>query len=105
MSSYKPSYKGIGDLLTADFIRAEMLRRAEKVLARAEATAPDAPPVGVGYREDFEITTGVKRSKKGTTRARATVRNKSEHALFVEFGGKNTPAHRTLGKALGEAGG
>lgn len=105
MSRFNASYKGIGDLLTADFIRAEMVRRAEKVLARAKATAPDYRPFGIGYTDDFELTVGVKRSKKGTKRARATVRNKSEHALWVEMGGKNTPKHRTLGKALSEAGG
>jgi hypothetical protein len=104
MSTYKPSYKGIGELLTSEFMQAEMLRRAEKVKALAEATAPDAPPLGVGYKEDFEVSSGVKTSKKGTKRAYGRVTNTSDHAVFVEYGGQNTPAHRTLGRALRAAG-
>ena len=103
MSEYKPSYDGIGRLLTSDFLQAEMLRRAEAVKALAESTAPDAPPLGVGYKEDFEVTGGIKTSKKGTKRAVGTVTNTSDHAVFVEYGGQNTPAHRTLGRALNAA--
>lgn len=105
MSQFKASYKGIGELLVAPFIREEMARRGAKVLARAQATAPDAEPLGVGYRNDFELEVGTKESKRGTRRALARVRNKSDHALWVEMGGRNTPKHRTLGRALGEAGG
>jgi bacteriophage HK97-gp10 putative tail-component len=105
MTTFNASYKGIGELLVADFIRAEMVRRAGKVLVRARATAPDYEPLGVGYVDEFELTSGTKVSKKGTRRAVATVRNGSKHALYVEFGGQNTPAHRTLGRALSEAGG
>lgn len=105
MASYKQSYKGVGELLNAGFIRAEMERRAAKVMARAKATAPDATPLGVGYTSSFEIEAGTKVSKKGTRRALARVKNTSPHAIYVEFGGKNLDAHRTLGKALREAGG
>ena len=104
MSSFKGSYRGIGELLVAPFIREEMARRGAKVLARAKATAPDYTPLGIGYIDDFELVVDVKESKRGTRRARARVRNKSDHALWVEMGGKNTPKHRTLGKALSEAG-
>lgn len=104
-ASFRASYKGIGELLTAEFVRAEMARRAEKVKARAEATAPDYTPFGEGYKFEFEVVVGTKTSKRGTRRAVATVRNKSNHALWVEMGGKNTPKHRTLGRALSEAGG
>jgi hypothetical protein len=102
MGSVRTSYKGIGQLLCADFIVAEMRRRAEKVKAVAEATAPDATPLGVGYKYEFEIESGVRKRK--TKRAFARVRNTSPHALYVEFGGGNTPKHRTLGKALDAAG-
>jgi len=105
MTTFNASYKGLGELLVAEFIRAEMVRRAEKVKARAEATAPDYTPFGEGYKYEFEVVAGTKRSKKGTRRAVATVRNRSHHALWVEMGGQNTPKHRTLGKALSEAGG
>ena len=104
MATFRASYKGIGELLTAPFIKAEMERRGAKVLARAKATAPDYTPIGVGYIDDFELVVDVKESKRGTRRARARVRNKSNHALWVEMGGQNTPKHRTLGRALSEAG-
>lgn len=104
MSTFRPSYRGIGDLLTADFMQAEMVRRAEKVKALAESTAPDAAPLGVGYKYEFRVTGGIKESKKGTKRAVGRVTNDSEHAMWVEFGGQNTPAHRTLGRALRAAG-
>lgn len=104
MSEFHGSYKGIGEMLCADFMVAEMRRRAEKVKALAESTAPDATPVGIGYKYEFEASAGVEMhastSGKVTKRAVGTVTNTSEHALFVEFGGQNTPAHRTLGRAL-----
>ena len=103
MSAYNPSYKGIGDLLTAEFMQAEMLRRAEKVKAEAQATAPDAPPYGEGYKYEFKVEGGIKESKKGTKRAVGRVTNDSEHAIWVEYGGQQTPAHRTLGRALNAA--
>jgi hypothetical protein len=103
MSEFRPSFKGIGEMLTAEFMQAEMLRRAEQVKVRAQATAPDAPPIGVGYKEDFEVTSGVKTSKKGTRRAYGRVTNNSDHARAVEYGFGDTPRHRTLGKALDAA--
>ena len=104
MSTFRPSYRGIGELMTSEFMQAEMRRRAERVQVGAEASAPDAPPYGVGYRAEFETTSGVKVSKRGTKRAFGRVTNHSEHAIWVEFGGQSTPAHRTLGRALRLAG-
>lgn len=103
MSDYRPSYEGIGELLTSEFMQAEMLRRAERVKAQAEATAPDAPPYGEGYKYEFKVSGGIKVSKEGTRRAVGTVTNESDHALWVEYGGQNTPAHRILGRALNAA--
>jgi hypothetical protein len=103
VSTFRPSYRGIGELLTAEFLQAEMVRRAELVKAEAEATAPDYTPHGVGYKYEFEVTGGIKESKKGTKRAVGRVTNHSGHAIWVEFGGQNTPAHRTLGRALDAA--
>lgn len=100
MTTYRPSYSGIGELLRAEFLQAEMARRAQKVKAAAEATAPDAPPLGEGYKYSFRVMWGVKTSAKGTRRAFGRVVNDSEHAIDVEYGGQNTPAHRTLGRAL-----
>ncbi len=80
MSTYRADYKGLGELLNSAFIRAEMERRAAKVLARAKATAPDATPHGVGYVGSFELEVGTKVSKRGTRRALARVKNTSRVA-------------------------
>lgn len=101
MSTFHSSYAGIGDMLTAEFMQAEMRRRAEKVKAAAEATAPDAPPYGVGYKYEFEVESGIRAEL--TRRAYGRVRNRSRHAMWVEFGGRNTPKYRTLGRALDAA--
>lgn len=101
MTTFNASYEGLGELLQAEFVRAELVRRAEKVKAAAEAIAPDAPPYGVGYKYEFEVSSGTQHHL--TTRAFARVSNHSRHALFVEFGGQSTPKHRTLGRALDAA--
>lgn len=98
MSSFKASYRGIGEMLRSPAMQAEMLRRAEKIKARAEATAPAESGE---YKASFEIESGVKHGK--TSRAYALIRNTSDHAAAVEFGWKNTPRHRTIGKALDAA--
>lgn len=103
MSTYKPSHKGIGELLTADFLQAEMLRRAKLVEVVAQSTAPDATPLGVGYKYEFETTSGVKTSSKGTRRAFGRVTNHSDHAKAVEYGFGETPRYRCLGRALSAA--
>lgn len=97
--SFRADYKGIGEMLKGQIGLKAVLPQAEKVKAAAEAIAPDAPPLGEGYKYEFSIETGIKDDK----RAVATVKNTSPHAIYVEFGGKNTPRHRTLGKALGVA--
>lgn len=100
---FKPNYKGMGDMLTSKSMQLALKARAEKVATRARATAPDYDPKGVGYKYEFEVSSGVKTSSKGTRRAYGRVTNTSEHARWVEYGGKSTPRHRTLGKALDAA--
>lgn len=98
MGSFEPSYRGIGDLLRSPQMQAEMLRRAEKIKGRAEATSP----VETGeYAASWETSSGIKYAK--TSRAYARVTNTSDHAIAVEFGWKNTPRYRTLGKAIDAA--
>jgi hypothetical protein len=90
------------NVLKADWMAAEMYERALRVLARAEATAPfdaDDPDL-VHYRDHFSATAGLR-----TDRAYGRVSNDDmPTALFVEFGTKNNPRHRTLGNALDAAG-
>jgi hypothetical protein len=93
--------------LNADFMVAEMLVRGEKVLARAEETAPyfADDPDHVHYRDNFVLTAG-KHGGAENDRAYAKVSNHDmPTALFVEFGTSTMERYRTLGNALDGASG
>jgi hypothetical protein len=84
-------------------MQAEMRRRAELVKARAEASAPvdrTGPHPG-RYKQSFRVTSGVREGK--TRRAFGRVTNDAPEAILVEYGSRNNPRHRTLGKALDAA--
>jgi hypothetical protein len=103
MGRYNASYEGIGQMLRSKEMQAAMHALAEKVMVRAQAIAPFDPddPDGMHYRDAFEVSSGV-REPTGTQTARAygRVTNADSAAIFVEFGTKNNPKHRTLGRAL-----
>lgn len=80
-------------------MKAEMVRRAEKVKAAAEA---DAPVYTGRYKDSFKIESGIR--DEPTRRAYARVENDSPEAVYVEFGTKNNEAHHTLQRALEAAG-
>ena len=107
MNTYHHDYAAFGRLvLCADWMVAEMLVRGEKVLARAEATAPYdiQDEDGVHYRDCFVLTGGIREDE--TRRAYARVSNTDmPTALFVEFGTVNNPRLRILGNALDGASG
>lgn len=99
MGVYRHNYGAFGRLvLCAPWMIAEMRERAERGAAVAEATAPDAPPYGEGYRTRFSVSSGVRRAT--TRRAYGRVTNDDPAARYIEFGTEDTPRHRTLGKAL-----
>jgi hypothetical protein len=105
VTTYRHDYAAFDEhVLCAPFMVAEMLRRAELVKARAEATAPyDATSTdGTHYRDSFSVSAGVRVEK--TRRAYGRVSNDDAAALFVEFGTEHNPRHRTLGNALDAAG-
>jgi hypothetical protein len=101
---FNAHYGGIGEMLRSDFIAAEMLRRAEKVKAQAEATAPYDPddPDQTHYRDAFRTEVD-RRGGAHHDRAVARVVNDDKAAFFVEYGTRNNDRHRTLGKALDAA--
>lgn len=108
-SKFTGDFYGIGKMLTADFMVAEMKRRAERVMALAIATAPTdvRDKDGEYYRDHFKVESGVRR--RVTNRAYGRVVNDHSAALSIEFGtgdpkGHRTPRHRTLGNALSAAG-
>lgn len=106
MTSFDASYEGIGEMLCMTSLQKEMRRRAERVKAAAEAIAPrdDDPTDNVAYADSFEVSSGVKTSENGTLRAYGRVTNTSDHASAVEWGFRNVPRHRVLGKAMLAAG-
>jgi hypothetical protein len=90
-------------MLRAEFMEAEMLRRAEKVKAVCEATAPfDPSNDGTHYKDLFRVESsrdgGVKKD-----RAEAKVLNDDPASFHIEMGTGDTPKHRTMGKALDAA--
>ena len=115
-STFTPSYQGLGDnVLRADFMVAEMGARAQRVMARAIATAPVYSGPGEDehrgrYKESFSVSTTDHGGWKGN-RAAGIVTNDSPESAFVEFGvrpDKHEPhgqrAHATLRNALNAAG-
>lgn len=106
MGDYTPSYKGVGEMLCAEFMVQAMRARGEKVKVRAIEISPVGPSHEVGvprghYRDSFEVEAGVKMRR--TRRAYARVRNTAKYASFVEFGTSDTPKFRVLGKAIDAA--
>lgn len=111
MTDFRPSYKGLGEMLRSPAMQVAMHKLAEKVAARAEAIAPFDPddPDGRHYKDAFEVSSGVRRGLK-SERAYGRVTNTDSAARYVEYGAKeheirpgqtiSSPKHRTLGRAL-----
>lgn len=93
---YKPSYRGVGEMLVDPFMQGAMHHRAEAIAARAEAIAPVATTGKHRgrYKASFHVTSGIRVAK--TTRAYGRVSNDAPEALAVEYGTANNPAHHTL---------
>lgn len=86
---YKHDYAAFGvEVLQADFMVAEMLRRAEKVKAFAEAIAPVGDPAtdphSGRYKESFSVESGVEGEGRHR-RAFGRVINSSPDAVLVEY--------------------
>lgn len=92
-------------MLNEPFMVADMAARAERVKARAEATAPYDPndPDHMHYRDAFTVTSGTHGGYRND-RAYGLVSNDDKAAVFVEFGARHTPRHATLRNALAAAG-
>lgn len=91
-------------VLCADWMVADMERRANNVADLARATAPVGPegdPHRGLYKESFVVSSGIQNEK--TRRAYGEVRNDVRYAAALEYGDGDTEKHRTLGKALDAA--
>lgn len=110
--AYVKSDRGIGQMLVMPGMLTAMGARAEKVAARARATAPvdeDGKHPGQ-YRDGIEVRVLVRpkseeppRAKKKEARACGRVVATAPHSAHVEFGDEKRPAHRTLRNALDAA--
>jgi hypothetical protein len=101
--SFELDYEGLGKLLRGTEMRAMLATKAEAVKVRAEAMAPvdKTGPHPGRYKASFKVETGIHEGK--TRRAYARVINTAPEAILVEYGSRNNPRHRTLGRALGFA--
>lgn len=93
--TFKPNRRGIGELLKGPEAEAMLLAVMEERKGVAEAISPERTG---HYKASFAVEPGVK-----PDRACAVLRNDADYAIDVEFGAKNTPRHRVLGRALGVA--
>ena len=103
-AEFYESYTGIGALLRSPEMEKEMLRRAQKIKARAEATAPVGDPKNdphAGrYRDSFTIISGRTGGGLRHNRAFAEVRNVAPEGFYVEYGTSKVEAQHTLLNAM-----
>lgn len=100
MSDFTFDYEGVGELLCGPEMQALMHKGAELISIRARSDAPVDPssPHPGRYRESFVVEFGVREAK--TKRAFGRVVNTADEAILVEYGSRNNPRHRTLGRSL-----
>jgi hypothetical protein len=101
---FTPDHRGVGEMLRAPFMQAEMIRRAEIIKARAEAIAPvdEKGPHPGRYKASFhtKVTShGGAPGRYGELRAEAIVYNDSPEAIYVEFASWGAEPYRTLARA------
>lgn len=104
---FKMSRKGVGQLLRSPQVEADMLRRANAVMAAAVGISPvgDAardPHPGL-YKSSWNVTSTTRGGRR-KDRATATVYNTAAHAAHVEFGTERIAAQHVLLRAA-QAGG
>lgn len=94
--TYRRNRRGIGEMLRAPFMQADMLRRAENAKAFAESIAPHDTG---GFAEHMHASV-VEHGGIRHDRAEGRLSNDDPGALSIETGTEDTPAHRTLQTAL-----
>ncbi len=123
MARLQINQRGMGEMLAAPWMVADMGRRAAAVMALAESTAPvdqprvlDSgrviqPPHPGRYKASFSTRADVRpksedppRAAQRFARARGRVENSAPEARHVEYGNGKTPAYATLRAALRAAG-
>lgn len=106
---FKMSTRGVGQLLNSPMIAADMLRRADSIMAVAVATSPvgeTGDPHPGKYKASWSATVvrkPVGRSQK--KRPVGVVRNTAYWARWVEYGTERVYAHHVLLRAAQAGGG
>ncbi|MGW4493743.1 HK97 gp10 family phage protein [Streptomyces sp. NPDC004376] len=104
-AQFKPSSKGIGQMLRMPSMQAEMLRRAEVIKGVAVSLSPVYEQgANAGRYKASWVTHSVSRGGRRRDRAAAYVRNTAYYARWVEYGTEKVPAHHVLLRAA-QAGG
>lgn len=106
---FKIDQAGFGEhVLRADWLKTHLVEMAERAQAVAESIAPvdETGPHPGRYKESFSVESGETDVYSADwpgagPRVYAELVNSSPEALLVEFGSKNNPKHRVLGKATG----
>jgi hypothetical protein len=80
-STFKPNYKGIGQLMNSPAMVELVRQRAEAAMAYAESISPERTGE---YKASFEVTAGAHGGPKND-RAEARLTNTSPHAVDVEW--------------------
>lgn len=101
-ASFQANFSGIGEMLNAPFMVAEMRRRAERVASRASATARRGETGQ--YATSFRVESGA-HGGLNHDRAYGRVINDDEGSVYEEFGTSRQEARHTLRNALHEAAG
>lgn len=106
-AKFKMSRKGVGQLLRSRMIEADMLYRAEKIDAVAEATSPVGGPADPhrGMYKAGWVVTSTSRGGRRRDRAIATVTNTAPHAAWVEWGTEKYAGRHVLLQAAQAGGG
>jgi hypothetical protein len=106
-SKFTLNKAGVGQLLRSQGLRLELVRRAERIRAAAEAAAPVGGP-GDPHPGLYRASFGVESTTRGglrDDRAAAAVYNTAPYAAEVEYGNGRTEAHHTLARAAQAGGG
>ncbi|MEU5976388.1 HK97 gp10 family phage protein [Streptomyces sp. NPDC047315] len=98
---FRPSHRGIGELLRSEMIRRDLVRRANRIKSTAETIAPVGGPGDPhpGRYKASVVVTSTTRGGRRRDRAVAYATNTAPYARWVEYGTERVPAHHVMLRA------
>ena len=106
LSEYHGSYEGIGEMLRSEMILGDLVRRAERVRARAAELSPVGDPRRDRHAGRYKAAWRVESTTHGGSRgnrAQSKVVNDTPEAVPIEFGNLNITGRHVLGTAINAA--